>query len=230
MALVLAVASPKGGVGKTVMSVNLAVFAARLMRLHVMLTDTDDTRCAYDWIEPASDEHMPIDVAYGADDPESVAQLRDADYDLVVLDLAGARTGHFQRLLKGNKGKPAVDFLLVPTRAEHMDLKPVVRVVDEEIKPLEMPYLMVFSRVTHHGMDRAMARRDELRENGFNVAQRIVREYSTHNEASEVHKTVLDLPGKHSKARSAEKDLSRVGIEVFGQMGLDTEPLKELAA
>ncbi|MFK4091088.1 ParA family protein [Kribbella sp. NPDC020789] len=228
MAIVLAIGSPKGGVGKTVSSVTLATMAAKLLKLHVFLVDTDENRCALDWVSDASDDDIPIDASYGADDPDTVAQLREADYDLAVLDLAGDRTGYFAQLLKRQRsGEPAVDFLLIPSKAELIDIRPVARVIADEVQPLDLPYLMVLTQVKTAGMTRAERRRDELRENGFTVADRIVREYSTHNEASEVHKTVLDLPGKHSKARSAEEDYRALGVEVFGAMGFDIEPLKE---
>src|SRR3954462_14521323 len=122
----LACGSPKGGVGKSTTAVHLAAIAARDLGLSVLLVDADENRSALDWVTRAGDT-IPVDVAPGT--PDQVRQLRRAaKYDLVIVDLPGAREGAFAAVLGGDGDGPVCDYLLVPTGAEVMDLRPVVRV------------------------------------------------------------------------------------------------------
>ena len=69
---IIAVGSPKGGVGKTTTAVTLAVIAAQA-GLRVLLVDSDANASTTDWAGSADDE-IPLDV-YGTSDPTSTIQL-----------------------------------------------------------------------------------------------------------------------------------------------------------
>ena len=181
---VLAVGSPKGGVGKSSTAVTLAAIASRDLSLSVLVVDADENRSALDWITRAGDL-IPVDVAPGT--PHEVRKLRRASrWDLVIVDLPGAREGAFAAVLGGDGEGPVCDYLLVPSGPEVMDLRPVVRVIRTEVVPLGLPYSLVFTRVPTESLPRARERQAQLRVgSGLSVATTCVRSYTAFNEAVE---------------------------------------------
>lgn len=221
--LVLAIGSPKGGVGKTTVAGSLAALAARVLKLRTLLVDADENRSALDWLGDDAD----IEVAPGLD-YAALGRMRDArtsPYDVAVIDLPGARAGAFEAILTGADGRPAVDLLVVPTLLEVMDIRPVIRVLEREVLPLRVPSMLVLSRVPAEHMRRARQRKAELRARGITVADAVVRRRVAFDEAVEVGTTVLDIPGRHHRAREAEEDMRQLGVEVFGRLGVDVRPL-----
>jgi chromosome partitioning protein len=221
--LLLAVGSPKGGVGKTTLAGSLAALAARTLKLRTLLVDADENRSALDWLGDDPD----ITVAPGLD-YDALRRLRDApttQYDIAVIDLPGARAGAFEAILTGSDGRPVVDLLLVPTLLEVMDLRPVIRVVEREVVPLRLPAMIVLSRVPAEHHRRARERKAELRARGLTVADTVIRRRVAFDEAVEAGETVIDIPGRHHRAREAEEDMRQLAVEVFGRLGLDVRPL-----
>lgn len=219
--LLLAVGSPKGGVGKTTLAGNLAALAARVLKLRTLLVDADENRSALDWLGDDPD----VEVAPGLD-PDALRRLRAGHgYDVAVIDLPGARAGAFEAILTGSDGRPVADLLVVPTLLEVMDIRPVVRVVQREVVPLRLPHMLVLSRVPSEHMRRARQRKAELRALGLHVADTVIRRRVAFDEAVEAGETVMDIPGRHHRAREAEDDVRELGVEVFGRLGLDVRPL-----
>lgn len=226
---VLAVGSPKGGVGKSCSAVTLAAIASRDLGLSVLVVDADENRSALDWITRAGDL-IPVDVAPGT--PDEVRRLRKSSrYDLVIVDLPGAREGAFAAVLGGDGSGPVCDYLLVPTGAEVMDLRPVVRVVRTEVIPLELPYSIVFTRVPTESLPRARERQAQLQAgSGLSVAATCVRAYTVFNEAIERSRTVLDIPGRHHYARRGEQDYRELAAETLPALGFDTDKIRSDSA
>ena len=88
---------------------------------------------------------------------------RASRWDLVIVDLPGAREGAFAAVLGGDGEGPVCDYLLVPSGPEVMDLRPVVRVIRTEVVPLGLPYSLVFTRVPTESLPRARERQAQLR-------------------------------------------------------------------
>jgi chromosome partitioning protein len=215
---IVAVGSPKGGVGKTVTAVTVAAVAAA-DGARVLLVDCDDNRSALDWCADSGD-CIPVDVSDGRD-LTVLRQLRQArGYDLAVVDLPGARVGAFQAILAGSDGRPVADLLVVPTSPELMDLRPVIRVVRGEVAPLGLVHLLVLTRVDPLAMNRAQDRQAELRiDYRLAVADVVVRDYVVYREALERSRTVLDIGGRRSYARRAEQDYRALTAEILAVLG-----------
>lgn len=220
---VVAVGSPKGGTAKSTTAVTVATIAARQGH-RVLLVDCDANRSALDWCHDAGDA-IPLDVSDGRD-LRTLRQLRQArGYDLVVVDLPGARAGAFEAILRPDgETAPIADLLVVPTSPELMDLRPVIRVLRSEVIPLGLPHLVVLTRVDPQALNRARDRRQELRWNyRLAVAETIIRDYVIYREALERSCTVLDIGGWRSYARRAEQDYRALSTEVFTAVDLPQE-------
>lgn len=218
---IVAVGGPKGGVGKSTLCVSMATACSRAGH-RVLVVDADENRSSIDWIESA-DEAIPVDVASGRDVGELVS-LRDVQgYDLVFVDLPGAREGAFTALLGDSNGRPVPDVLVTPTGEALMDLRPTIRVLSGEVVPLGLPYLLVLNRVAPEAMRRMPDRQEQLRSIGLVVADTVVRRLVAYDEALERHLTVFNHGGPHSYARVAEKDVERLTGEVLGLVGMTLE-------
>ena len=224
---VLAVGSPKGGVGKTTTAVTLAAIAARVLNLRTLLVDCDANRSALDWCAEAGDA-IPVDTADGRD-LTALRRLRAAaEYDLAVVDLPGAREGAFEAILTGEGNRPVADVLVIPTEPEVMAIRPVIRVIRGEVAPMQIPHLVVLCRVDPSALGRADSYRAQLRDSyRLAVADTSIRSYSIYREALERSRTVLDVGGLRSYARRAESDYRGLAAEVLTMLGTNTEPLRK---
>lgn len=228
---ILAVGSPKGGVGKTTTAVTLATIAAREHGLRTLLVDSDANGSALDWTARAGDS-IPVDPVDGRD-IDRLRQLRRATgYDLAVVDLPGAREGAFEAILAGPAGSntPVADLLLVPTEPEVMAVLPIARVIRREVAPLGLPYLVTITKVDPQALSRAADYRTQLRRDyKLNVADTSIRHYTVYRDARERFRTVLDVGGTHSYARVAEADYRALANEAFTALGLPTNPAAQEA-
>ena len=182
---VVAIGSPKGGVGKTTTAVTVAVILAKL-GLRGLLVDCDGNGWALEWCADAG-ETIPLDVSDGRDLAVLRRLRQSRGYDLAVVDLPGARAGAFQAVLTGT------------TR-------------ERQERP---PHLVVLTRVDPVAMNRARDRRTELRDGyRLAVAETVIRDYVAYREALERSRTVLDVGGPLGYARRAERDYRALTAEV----------------
>lgn len=117
--ITIAVLNPKGGVGKTTITLNLAR-AFQQAGARVLIIDSDPQGSARDWSQ-ASQSHrhsndMPIVV--GVDRPlleKSIAQLRDA-FDIILIDGAAKLQDMTASALR------AADVVLIPVQPTALDI------------------------------------------------------------------------------------------------------------
>ncbi len=223
---ILAVGSPKGGVGKTTTAVTLAALAAREAGLRTLLVDADANRSALDWCARAGDP-IPVEAVDGRALPRLRQLRRAAGYDLAVVDLPGAREGAFEAILAGDGG-PVADLLVVPTEPEVMAVLPVERVIRREVAPLGLAHLVTLCRVDPQALGRTTDYRAQLRTGyGLTVAEATIRSYTVYRDARERFRTVLDVGGAHSYARIAESDYRALAGEAFGALGIPLTAAQE---
>lgn len=199
----------KGGVGKS----TLAVAAARILAedLRVLLVNADSVRTAVRLIKRGREEHFPFDMADAVDQLDLLPELRRAhDYDVIVVDLPGTRAGAFESMLTGHDGKPIADLLVIPSRAEFIELEATIESIDTAVLPAGIPYLLVLNQVPTKRRDRAMQHRETLRNRKNHqpvvVADTLITYSATYFDAHEAAMTVIDMPGVHSYARGLEAE------------------------
>lgn len=235
MAKVMAVYSPKGGVGKSTVAINVATYASRNLHLRVLLTDADANRSSLDAAQAAGDG-MPFDVAEGLDHDRLEELHRTTRYDVVVVDLPGAReSGALRALLQGNtqrtrkaKRSAAVDALIIPTRPKLMDVRPLRRMLRNEIDPLGVSVLVVLVRVDYRQTRQAAERRQEIESWGYRVAAQVTRHLDAHDDALERQTPLIDLPrgGQRSSVRAAEREYRWLSAECLDFVGIDAAKLR----
>ncbi|MHA1565405.1 MAG: AAA family ATPase [Alphaproteobacteria bacterium] len=130
---VLAVASQKGGSGKTTLAGHIAIAAEQAGEGPVALIDTDPQGSLTDWWNVRLAE-TPVFVQTSVPTlPEDLEQLREMGTNLVVIDTPPAITTTIADVIK------VADLIVVPTRPSPHDLRSVgatVELVENVGKPL----------------------------------------------------------------------------------------------
>lgn len=232
-ALVIAIGGPKGGASKTTLAVYIALFVARILGLRVLFIDSDRNRSSLDIIEAGGPDIYPFDAAPAIDEAarDAIASVHGHhNFDLVVVDLPGEEESGALRALISRHGRPVVDALFFPTKPDIMDLRPLLRQIDQVVKPLGLPYKLGLVRVHPHPERVALAqsRQKELRDQGYQVADAITRELTAHTDVVEEHTSILDMPGgRRSGVRVAEREYRLLAAEALELVGIDASLLKK---
>ena len=121
---VLALASQKGGVGKTTLSGHLAVEAERVGFGRVALVDTDPQHSLKDWWDVRKAETPILVHVVLSAFPAALVQLKAEGIDLVIVDTPPAITESIRAVVR------SADLVLIPTRPSPHDLRAVGATVD----------------------------------------------------------------------------------------------------
>ena len=218
---ILAVGSPKGGVGKTTITVNLAhLFASAGAK--TLVIDADENLSAADWIERAGGA-IPVDHDT-VNRPRHLRQLAEiSGYDVLLIDLPGSarQGGEMRALLEGEHGRPVADLLLMPTECAEMDLRVVTRAIPD-ILASGVQYRIVFSRVATAALPAADRVRADYRAAGYAIADTMIRRYQSHQDSVAAARPITAMGGgRHSQARQGEDDMRRLARESAALLSLD---------
>lgn len=121
---VLAVASQKGGAGKTTLSGHLAVEAERQGAGPVALVDTDPQHSLSDWWKARKAETPLFATVDLANVSQGLADLKAQGVALVIIDTPPAIAASISAVVA------AADLVLIPTRPSPHDLRAVGATVD----------------------------------------------------------------------------------------------------
>ncbi len=138
---VVAVASQKGGSGKTTLAGHIAVQAERSGVGSVALIDTDPQGSLADWWNER-EQPTPVFVHTSTQRLEQdIEQLRDLGIDLLIVDTPPAITSTISDVIR------VADMVLIPTRPSPHDLRSVGRTV-ELVEALNKPLVFVVNGAT----------------------------------------------------------------------------------
>jgi chromosome partitioning protein len=214
---VIAVASQKGGVGKTTTAVSLADIAAdpeyarkileaapdrpaarhlaatrREAPVRVLLVDVDPQGSANFWCERAS-RSGTLSFDYTSEtDPRRLAGLQDQDYDVVIIDTPGS--------LEGGQVLATVvrqcDFLIMPTTVALLSLMPMVTTVQQLVWRQHPPvaYRVLLSQLDPRRGASELTARQLLAKSRLEVFGARVRAYSAHADAPVSGAVVTQYP------------------------------------
>lgn len=151
--MIIAVGSPKGGVGKTTTVINLAVSQA-IQERSVCILKADKNQELMLWASRRAEAgltHIPIQEAFG-DITREVSRLSKM-FDVVIIDIAGHDSAEFRSALT------CADVLLSPVRPSSQlevdtlaDLTSIVREAQKQKNPSLRPYI-VFNRCKSQAKD-----------------------------------------------------------------------------
>ena len=205
----LLISSPKGGVGKTTLTRNLAV-AAALKGARVMIADLDKQRSLSQWWSRRPDQLAPLDCLT-ADLADAADVMAAADgHDVLIIDTPTAVEEHpasVKILLL------AADFVLVPTGVGRDDTESVARWM-ELVQGLQRPAAFVLTRVNRRARSLLDAKR-RLASAAGRLLPIEVPLFEDFNLSADTGIGVLEIRGANGAA-----DVAALWLYVAKEMGL----------
>jgi len=190
---VLAVASQKGGSGKTTLAGHLAVQAELNGNGPVALIDTDPQGSLSEWWNERDSETPAFVHTFVTQLEQDLQRLRDSGMKLVVIDTPPAITSTISYVIK------AADFVLIPTRPSPHDLRAAGATVDLA-EELGKPILFALNAASPRAKITTEAV-IALSQHGA-VAPAIIHQRTDYAASMIDGRTVMELPGA---IRSAEE-------------------------
>ncbi len=120
---IITVHSQKGGSGKTTLSLNLAIAAARA-KSQVVIIDLDPQQSAFRWSRLRSDDAPVIVSGHAPNLSQLIEQARSGGADLVIIDTAPKSESASLIAAK------AADLILIPCKPSNLDLDAVADTVN----------------------------------------------------------------------------------------------------
>lgn len=201
----IAVLQPKGGTGKTTISINLAVAFKRLGQ-RVLLGDSDPQGSALDWNEINEGSVLPVMSCCRktiAKDLEAVAQL----YDTIIIDGASKVTDLMGSIVR------LVDVVIIPLKPSGFDLMATEELIDliklAHSVTGDKPRVAFVVSMQKDGTNLSRAIREQLTEFGFPILEASTSDRVAYAETTGEGRSIFD--SRDTKARA---EIERLGQQV----------------
>ena len=121
---IIAVASQKGGCGKTTIAAHLAVRAGMVGQGPAVLIDTDPQRSLTEWWQARGDDSLALETVNLNDLVDSLARFRSQGASVAIIDTPPALTASIEQVIG------IADLVLIPARPSPHDLRAIGATVD----------------------------------------------------------------------------------------------------
>jgi len=204
MAHVIAIASSKGGVGKTTCAVNLAAVLGKDRRVLLVDADPQNAGSAQWWI--GDNESFPFDTTKSAD-PALLEQLRNADtYDLVIVDTRPALDSELLAAVS-----VAADLTIIPAQPGTGELLAAIETL--KALPPTTDVRVLLTMIDSRAMSEAINAQNVAANAGVTMLRSFVRSYKAHTRARDAHVMISDVSDRNRD--NAASDFDRVAAELM---------------
>src|ERR1051325_1662786 len=148
---IIALASRKGGSGKTTIAAHLAVQAGRVGQGPAVLVDIDEQGSLGEWWRERKDDTPALATVKVADLEATLAELRKYGTAIAIIDTPPNLTGSIARVIS------TADLVLIPARPSPHDLRAIAATVglakragkpfrsEEHTSELQSPYVISYA-------------------------------------------------------------------------------------
>ena len=204
---IIALAATKGGVGKTTLSVALAVHAAH-MGQKIALLDRDPQESLADWYDRrmqdmGSDGALNLKLFEVDSTQEAIGLITAQGFDYLIIDTPPAVTGLIEDAIA------MADLVVVPSRVSGLDLRAVAPMIDL-CQHMDRPLALVFNSVSKAPKDLAGAR-SYLASEGVRVLESTVAQRKAYVAPMTTGRGPTEMP----RSEEAHTELSALWSEIL---------------
>jgi len=194
----------------------------------ILAVSTDPQQSLLDWMDKiakamrAEGKPMPMDYAQEHESPRVLAKLKSArQYRRIFVDSPGWLEGVDGDPLKPPAEKQilaatleSADLVVVPIVPEDLAFRPTKRTIDQVIKPLGIPFIVVINNWDpRDGTGDLNDTRERAEKQGWPLATTVIRRYKLHTTAPAIGRLCTNYP-RNRTAVEAHTDYLKLSIEL----------------
>jgi chromosome partitioning protein len=206
---VLAVIATKGGVGKSTVTLALAVEAQR-RRQQVLVLDLDTQGTVFQWHDRRGNDRPAVISCLTSRLPQTLAEAEQQGFDLVILDPPGKSDAAAIGAAK------AADLVLIPTGPQLFDIDALQGIKDVLHLAGDPPALVLINKAPPQGSRHVTAADIITAQYGLKVSPVVIHQRGAHADAGNVGQTAWELDPKGKAAQEVIESYNHILIALKG--------------